>query len=428
MARRYARAAAGVMMAGTAVLVPGAVGFAATHQQGTGTTLVNETFKLATADPRFRAFGAACLTGAPRGATPPPGEHPLQGCGTNQVGPVPPGSASPFGYLQLTPASNDEVGAVLFDSPIPSRNGLEVTFEQWQYGNNPAFPPADGISFFLTNGAEQLNTPGPFGGSLGYAQKLPDDNPANPFLPGVDHGYLGIGLDVLGNYFGDWEHRGNGCPEGQRSPAGTIFRVPAPGPNMVTVRGPGNGVVGYCFLTATTSNFTTTGPWPSTLPGQLQGTLTAIPPGTTPEEAQALLEPSKRTVRIRISPAPEPQVTVDLDFQDGRGFQRVLDFPAPEPVPSSFRFGFGASTGLFTDVHLIRNLKISTITPEVPRRVRRRGPATAASSSGRTRGSSRAIAAQHNKSAVDVHVGQRHRHAGVNSSGRRHRLFFGHRG
>jgi hypothetical protein len=149
-----------------------------------------------------------------------------------------------------------------------------VTFEQWQYGNNPAFPPADGISFFLTDGAAELTRPGAFGGSLGYAQKLPDDDPANPFLPGVDNGYLGTGLDVLGNYFGDWEHRGYGRVP--LSPAGTIFRVPAPGPNMVTVRGPGDGTVGYCWLTATTSNFTTTPPWPSTLPGQLQGTLTSI--------------------------------------------------------------------------------------------------------------------------------------------------------
>jgi hypothetical protein len=305
MARRYARAAVGVMMLGATTLMTGLGGQAAAKRQGTA--LVNETFRRATADPRFRAFGAACLTGAPRGAAPPAGEHALGGCTSTPVGPVPPGPGSPFGYLQLTDASDDQVGAALFDSRIPSSNGLQVTFEQWQYGNDPAFPPADGISFFLTDGVEDLDRPGAFGGSLGYAQKLPDDNPANPFVPGVDHGYLGIGLDVLGNYFGDWEQRGNGCAE--RSPAGTVFRVPAPGANMVTVRGPGDGTVGYCFLTATTSNFTTTGPWPSTLPGQLQGTLTAIPPGTTPEQAQALLEPGRRTVRIRITPAPNPQVT-----------------------------------------------------------------------------------------------------------------------
>jgi Bacterial lectin len=377
-------------------------------RNGRGPPLVNETFRRATAVPRFRAFGAACLTGAPRGAAPPPGEHPLGGCTSTPVGPVPPGSGSPFGYLQLTDASNDQVGAALFDSRIPSSNGLQVTFEQWQYGNNPAFPPADGISFFLTDGVEDLDRPGAFGGSLGYAQKLPDDNPANPFLPGVDHGYLGIGLDVLGNYFGDWEQRGNGCAE--RSPAGTVFRIPAPGANMVTVRGPGDGTVGYCFLTATTSNFTTTGPWPSTLPGQLQGTLTAIPPGTTPEQAQALLEPSKRTVRIRITPAPNPQVTIDLDFQDGQGFQRVLAFAAPQPEPASYRFGFAASTGLFTDVHLIRNVTVSTLTPLRPnadprRRHRHR----------------RAVTVQRNRSTVDLHVHSRHRGLGVNRQDHRDR-------
>ncbi|MGW7309578.1 hypothetical protein ACWGI1_28920, partial [Streptomyces sp. NPDC054835] len=106
-------------------------------------------------------------------------------------------------------------------------------------------------------------------------------NPNLEFLPGVDRGYLGVGLDVLGNYFGDWEHRGNGCPT--RSPAGTGFRVPAPGRNVVTVRGPGDGTVGYCFLTATTSNFTTTPPWPSTLPGSLQGPLTTLPADATPQ-------------------------------------------------------------------------------------------------------------------------------------------------
>lgn len=396
MARRYARAAVGITMLGATTLMTGLDGQAAARRQGTA--LVNETFRRATADPRFRAFGAACLTGASRGATPPPGEHPLGGCTSTPVGPVPPGSGSPFGYLQLTDASNDQVGAALFDSRIPSSNGLQVTFEQWQYGNDPAFPPADGISFFLTDGVEDLDRPGAFGGSLGYAQKLPDDNPANPFVPGVDHGYLGIGLDVLGNYFGDWEQRGNGCAE--RSPAGTVFRIPAPGPNMVTVRGPGDGTVGYCFLTATTSNFTTTGPWPSTLPGQLHGTLTAIPPGTTPQQAQALLEPSKRTVRIRITPAPNPQVTIDLDFQDGQGFQRVLAFAAPQPVPASYRFGFAASTGLFTDVHLIRNVTVSTLTPLRPNAdPQRRHP--------------RAVTVQRNRSTVDLHVRGRHGGLGV---------------
>ncbi|MFG2697135.1 LPXTG cell wall anchor domain-containing protein [Kitasatospora sp. NPDC048407] len=330
--------------------------------RATGSPLLQEDFTGATADPRFVAVGSACLTGAPTSPLGPDG-RPLGGCPLPQVGPVPPLDGSPFGYLRITDSSNDQNGAVLFEQALPANAGLDVSFDQWQYGSTTPATPADGISFFLVNGDVSLDHPGAFGGSLGYAQKLPDDNPNLTFLPGVDGGYLGVGLDVLGNYFGDWEHRGNGCPPGQRSPAGTGFHVPAPGPNMVTVRGPGNGIEGYCFLTATTSNFTTTGPWPSTLPGNLQGPLTALPPGVTPAQAQALLEPSRRRVNVHMTPAPNPVLTISVDFNDGTGPHQVLSTPAPQPVPPTYKFGFAGSTGLFTDVHLIRNVVIGTDQP-----------------------------------------------------------------
>ncbi|MFE5089891.1 hypothetical protein ACFRCI_05725 [Streptomyces sp. NPDC056638] len=323
--------------------------------QPVGVPLVDETFTGADAIAGFEAFGPACLTGAPEAPAPGPGTHPLTGCPAGATGPVPPNNAAPHGYLRLTDASNDQSAAVLYNHALPANQGLVTTFDQWQYGGTTN-PPADGISFFLIDGAASLTSPGAFGGSLGYAQKLPDDDPNETFLPGVNRGYVGVGLDVLGNYFGDWEHRGNGCAT--RSPAGTSFRIPAPGANMVTLRGPGDGTEGYCFLDATTSNFSTTGPWPSTLPGQLQGPTTSVPPDSTPQEAEALLEPSRRTVTVEISPAPNPVITVSIDFRDGNGTQQVLSTPAPQPVPDTYKFGFAASTGLFTDVHLIRNLSV----------------------------------------------------------------------
>ncbi|GAA0246587.1 hypothetical protein GCM10009527_049060 [Actinomadura nitritigenes] len=365
MRRRISRVAAGAAAVGVAASLAAATGSAQGGQASAarlrqGSELVSETFTGATADPRFIGYGMACLTGAPRGGTPGEGEHPLGGCRSDPEGPVPPGDAAPHGYLQLTDAHRDQTGAVLFDTPIPATDGLDVTFEQWQYGSTSQVP-ADGISFFLTDGTARLTQPGAFGGSLGYAQKLPDDDPGAAFVPGVNGGYLGIGLDVLGNYFGDWEHRGNGCE--RRSPAGTVFHVPAPGPNMVTVRGPGNGINGYCWLDATTSNKTTTGPWPSTLPGRLQSDLRDIPANATPQQAEALLEPHKRTVHVVVTPAPNPEVHVSIDFQDGEGFQPVLSFPAPEPVPDTYKFGFAASTGLFTDVHLIRRVALHSERP-----------------------------------------------------------------
>ncbi|MGI5321153.1 lectin-like domain-containing protein [Actinomadura nitritigenes] len=351
------RAVASIAVVMTVTAAASAGQGSAVHREP-GALLVGESFTGERADPRFIGYGAACLTGAPRGQAPAEGtNHPLGGCRRDPVGPVPPGDAATHGYLQLTDAHVEQTGAVLFDSPIPAREGLEVTFEQWQYGNTTR-APADGISFFLTDGAARLNTPGAFGGSLGYAQKLPDDNSEGQVVPGVNGGYLGIGLDVLGDYFGDGERRGNGCE--RRSPAGTMLRRPAPGPNIVTARGPGNGNDGYCLLAATTGNTTTEGPWPSTLPGRLHGDLKRMPSGMAPEEAEELLEPVKRTVRVRVSSPPEPMATVDVDFQDGRGFQRVLRFPAPRPVPDTVKLGFAASTGPLTDVQLIRRLAVRT--------------------------------------------------------------------
>ncbi|MFD0630319.1 hypothetical protein ACFQ9X_00310 [Catenulispora yoronensis] len=329
-----------------------------------GTVLVTESFTGATADSRFHSYGPACLTGAPLGGG--TSGAPLGGCATAGEGPVPPPAGAPYGYLRLTDASRDQSAAVLFNQPLPAAEGVKVTFDQWQYGGTPDTPassPADGISFFLVDGAAQLTRPGAFGGSLGYAQKLPDDVPSNPFVPGVEHGYLGVGLDALGNYFGDWERRGYTCPAGHRSPSGTAFYIPAPGHNMVTVRGPGEGTNGYCFLTATADHFGTAGPWLSTLPGRLHGPTTAadLPAGTTPAQAETVLKASQRTFTVEVTPAPNPQVEVFADFHDGAGARQVLSAPAPQPVPATYKFGFASSTGLFTDVHLIRTTTVSTI-------------------------------------------------------------------
>ncbi|MFE4466055.1 hypothetical protein ACFRCR_13145 [Oerskovia sp. NPDC056781] len=275
-------------------------------------------------------------------------------------------SGAPYGYLQLTDASIDQAGAVLFDTAIPATQGLRVTFEQWQYGSTTAgIAPADGIAFFLVDGEAALTGPGAFGGSLGYAQKRPDGVPTNPVIPGVDRGYLGIGLDVLGNYFGDWEDRSLGCPPDQVSPAGTAFRIPER--DKITVRGPGDPAdptLGYCFLTSTAANLDdpSASAWPSTLPVSLQGVTAAMPVGISAQGADDLLGPDRRTIDVVVTPAPDPRVTVSIAGADGV-LHQVLDFPAPQPVPESYKFGFSASTGLFTDVHLVRNVVVESVAP-----------------------------------------------------------------
>ncbi|TDC72073.1 hypothetical protein E1200_00470 [Actinomadura sp. GC306] len=349
----------GVMAVLGAVAAVASAGSVSAAHRAPGSVLFEESFTRATADSRLIGYGAACLTGARRGGpVQEAANHPLGGCHPDPAGPVPPTGAAPHGYLQLTDAHDEETGAVMFDTPIPAANGVRVTFEQWQYGNTTR-TAADGISFFLTDGARRLTTPGAFGGSLGYAQKSPDGRADGQIIPGVDGGYLGIGLDVLGNYFGDGERRGNGCA--RRSPAGTRWPAPVPGPNVVTARGPGDGIEGYCFLAATTGDRANGGRWSSTLPGSLNGDLREMPAGVSARRAETLLEPVKRVVRVSVPPGSGAEATVDIDFRNGKGFQRVLRFHVPRPLPDTVKFGFAASTGPFTDVHLIRELTVRTI-------------------------------------------------------------------
>lgn len=332
-----------------------------------GTPLVVETFKNATA-PDFTGYNEACLTGAAP-ASPAAGAHPLGGCAANAIGPVPPDDAAPRGYLRLTDDGNNRTAAVLYNHPIPAEVGLDVTFEQWQYGSTTPNEPADGISFFLTDGEGDLKAPGQFGGSLGYAQKQQHHPTLQPLAPGVENGFLGVGLDVLGNYFADTEQRGNGCTPQESSPA-----IDRPGdadfylrgPNTITLRGPGNDLVGYCYMTSTSPNahsVPANKPWPSSLdPNKLQGPLTEFTPANpTPEQAEEQLAGSKRTVNVRITPVPNSRTIVSVDF--GQGMEQVLDEPTPTPIPKTYKFGFAGSTGHFTDVHLIRNVAIDTDVP-----------------------------------------------------------------
>ncbi|MBD0708002.1 MULTISPECIES: DUF11 domain-containing protein [unclassified Streptomyces] len=360
-ASRLATAALALLVgAGTPLaLDTGARADTAPRPRATGSPLVDETFSRATA-PEFTGVGASCLTGAPTGGAPPPsGSHPLGGCAPSAVGPVPPNSADPYGFLRLTDSNHFQSSAVLYNHAIPAGQGLDVTFDQYQYGSTTPARPADGISFFLVDGAASLTHPGAFGGSLGYAQIREGDNPNVPMQPGVDHGYIGVGLDVYGNYFGDGESRGNGCAH--RSP--TMESWPPPAPNMITLRGPGDGTIGYCFMTATTDNLTTTGPWPSTLPGQLQGPTTVMPGGITPQDAAELLEVDRRRVNVHITSGAAPLLTVSVDFNDGTGPHQVLSTPAPLPLPSTYKFGFASSTGANTDVHLVRNVVVHSADP-----------------------------------------------------------------
>lgn len=280
-------------------------------------TLFNESFTGATAAAPNLSVGASgggnpfrqvCLTAGTNTA-----QTPIPGCTAGQAS-IPAGGDAPgSGALRFTDRENNVAGFLLSNDALPLTAGLDIRFDYYAYNGTGA----DGLSFFLVNGATTLTAPGANGGSLGYAQRNSS--------PGVANGYLGVGLDEYGNYTNDTENRGNGCAT--RAPGGLR-------PNYVGLRGPGNGTTGYCLLAS----------GPSTnlaVPGAVSRTAAGV----------------QKVVRIVIDPPANanPQVTV---YVNGT---RVVQAPEPANPPPTFKFGFAASTGGSTDIHEIQNVAISTV-------------------------------------------------------------------
>ena len=233
------------------------------------------------------------------------------------------------------------MGSVLYNRPVPATAGVSITLDQYQYGGTGA----DGIGFFLVDGSTNLTEAGAPGGSLGYAQRNAE--------PGIRGGVLGVGLDAYGNFYDDGEGRGAGCPAGQRSPSTASGPV---APNVITLRGPGSGTTGYCYLASTTP------PVPPANPNKPGTTLN----GGTGTLRASTLAASWRQVNIQVTPAPSPRVIVQVRYRPGvtgDPWITELDVPAPAGLPRTYKFGLSASTGGSNDVHLIRNALVQSINP-----------------------------------------------------------------
>ncbi|RII89520.1 DUF11 domain-containing protein, partial [Clavibacter californiensis] len=310
--RLAALAAAAVAAAALLVTLPTQTATAASQ-------LVAESFSGTTvADAAWKPLGSACLT---RATSAPTSGSTIGVCSSRDQSL--PASANP-GALQLTDNRADAVGGVVYDNAIPATGGLDVKFDQYQYGTSSG--GADGIGFFLTDGSVPLTAAGPSGGGLGYAQTTT--------AAGVAGGYLGVGLDAFGNFSSPTEGRGTGCT----TPSAGVGQRP----NAIALRGPGTGLAGYCYLTGVS---------PAT---SLRATTTLSTPTTD----------LGRTIRITVSSARLPVVTVYMGAAAGAStasLTQVLQYTMTTPAPSSYKFGYLASTGTFRDTHLIREVSVSSL-------------------------------------------------------------------
>jgi len=248
------------------------------------------------------------------------------------------------GYLQLTDNSESKSGAVLYNQPVISKNGLHVSFDYYMYHKTYAGQwgdPADGISFFLTDGAATLKQTGAAGAGLGYATNDEDGTGSAKRLEGVSQGVLGIGLDRFGNFSiqnasGTKDRITGGDDCGQwNNPQGS---------NSVTVRGKGSvdsdgkWTKGYCIVSSTKVT-------------------NGLDTGYATNSAD---DANGKRVDITIAPLADANATTQrLTVKIGGVIVLEKDI---DRLPDSVKFGFSASTGADHQVQLIRGLSVYSMT------------------------------------------------------------------
>lgn len=245
------------------------------------------------------------------------------------------GGADPAGngWLRLTNANASQAGYAYYNEPIPTGRGLVITFDYAAWGGTGA----DGLTFFLFDGATTAFNVGASGGSLGYAQRTG--------VNGLSNGYLGLGLDEFGNYSNPTEGR-----------------VGGPGfvPEAVAVRGPGNRTSNYNYLAGTSD--LTKAPW-------------SLPKLDCPRNygscGNGAARPASsyyyRQARITVTPVGAAyQVTVEMKFSAAGAWRTLFGpFTMPTAAPGTLKMGFSASTGGSTNYHEIRNLSVTQKVPDV---------------------------------------------------------------
>jgi len=312
----------------------------------------------------------ACLTAGPVSAT-----TSIPNCAS-------PPDTSGNGALRLTTNAGDAVGAVFYQASLPTTEGLDMTLDTYQFDGSGA----DGIVFSLAAANPADPTPpastGPLGGDLGYAANTQNSSGT----PGMPYGYLGIGLDVYGNYENTPLAGGSDCTDPSPLVDNTAY------PESVTARGPGNGTLGYCILgtTATTYDKTSGG-------GSGGGTISNVGAGNTLDKQTAT---SRTGVMVPVEMAINPSAAATTTASGlsvaasswliaytplGTTTQQTLTGALPTTsnnadlatfpkawinpvtkIPYQLTFGWTASTGGSNEYHEVNQLVATTLIGDVP--------------------------------------------------------------
>ena len=203
------------------------------------------------------------------------------------------------GWLRLTPATGGQ-GYAYHSAVLPTNAAVTVAFDFALWGGATS-PPADGMSFFLWDGAFPF-APGSGGGYLGYM--------------GMPNNALGVG--VLDSY-------------------GSLFSGVA---SSIAIRGPASASEP---LLATTGSLSPTPETPAR--------------GLTPADANF------RRLLITLTPAGPGSMRATVQMQAGGSVSTVLSNVLVSQLPPTVRFGLSAATGANVQAHEVRNFSLTVLLP-----------------------------------------------------------------
>ena len=345
---------------------------------GTATaTTYTDNFSGAQATLNWKALDYACLTA---------------GSGTGSI----PKCASPndnagYGALRLTPAVNNQTGAILSNFTFPLNQGLQVTFTTYTYGGDSggtAGDGADGITFFMTDGTKPVpSTAGALGGSLGYSCSN-----LNSKYEGLANAYLGLGIDEFGNFLNSGDNTNTGVVNTHYSGntslgsntwynSGQQYQ-----PMRIGLRGAGNLTWAYLQslnpsyysgspnktkLTAVCKSGSYVGNDGDSVPLPAYTNYAVIPGGyrvlpNTQKIAKesATTRTSAYPITYKITISPSGLLNFAYSYNNG-AFTPVLANSLITqnngPLPNSLRFGFSSGTGGSNNVHEITCFQASPL-------------------------------------------------------------------
>jgi type IV pilus assembly protein PilY1 len=193
--------------------------------------LIQDDFTAANDSNDWKTFNGACLTaGDGTGKIPKCVGLPYyagQTLNGGLTGTLPDTAGN--GALRFTNGNNNgstsfanggnQAGGIISNFTFPTGAGLSVIFKTVTYRGNSGGAGgdgADGIGFFLMDGAVTPYDTGAFGGSLGYTCSNSNNDPttrADGSVRGYDGlagGYLGLGIDEYGNFLNQGDNTATG--------------------------------------------------------------------------------------------------------------------------------------------------------------------------------------------------------------------------